>query len=66
MLIRSYLLTSATSLTEAASHSPTPLHEKEVNDSRKMRAHDDVTHGAMARMIFKKINDLATRIKLTL
>ena len=35
-------------------------------NTNKMLAHDDVTHGAMARLILKKIHHLATRIKLTL
>ena len=35
-------------------------------NAKKTLAHDDVTHGAMAHKIFIKINDVATRIKLTL
>ena len=35
-------------------------------NAKKIIAHDDVTHGAMARKILKKIIDLATRIELTL
>ena len=33
---------------------------------RKLIAHGDVTHGAMAQKIFKKIMDLAMRIELTM
>ena len=35
-------------------------------NAKKTIAHDDVTHGAMARKILKKIIDLPTRIELTL
>ena len=35
-------------------------------DPKKTIAHDDVSHGTMARKILKKIIDLAMRIDLTL